>query len=90
MRRVLNQIYKFFLYNGGNGGFLTHPFQVERAHYLQNWVNSDEYKQITQGNYQRTDGVEVDPADSPREAEELRRQIEELQAEIDRIRRKDG
>ncbi len=31
----LNQIYKFLIYNGGNGSFLTHPFSVERVHYLQ-------------------------------------------------------
>ena len=86
----LNQIYKFFLYNGGNGGFLTHPFQVERAHYLQIWSKSEEYRQISQGHYQRKDGVEVNSENGQTEAEELRRQIEDLQAEIDRIRRKDG
>ena len=86
----LNQFYKLFLYNGGNGGFLTHPFPVERAHYLQIWSKSEEYRQISQGHYQRKDGVEVNSDNEQTEAEDLRRQIEELQEEIDKIRRRDG
>ena len=49
-RDSLNQIYKFLIYNGGNGSFLTHPFAVERVSYLEEWANSSEYQQIKQGN----------------------------------------
>lgn len=86
----LNQIYKFLLYNGGNGSFLTHPFPVERVRYLRDWANSDEYRQIHQGNYQRvTQEGSVDvPSQTAaeNEAERLRHQLEELQREIDRIK----
>ncbi len=81
----LNQLYKFLIYNGGRGTFLTHPFAVERVYHLREWSNSSEYRQIREGNY-ATDGagaVDVTPDD---EAQNLRRQIEDLQAEIERIR----
>ncbi|MEC4896147.1 MAG: M48 family metalloprotease [Oscillatoria sp. PMC 1051.18] len=83
----LNQIYKFLIYNGGNGAFLTHPFPVERLHYLREWVNSAEYQQIRQGNYQHSEAsgaVNVESQTSQTEVEELRRQVEELQREIER------
>lgn len=91
----LNQIYKFLLYNGGlNGQFLSHPFPVERIHYLRKWAISEEYRQIRQGNYQRVTkkgAVDVDsnppPNNSVNEAEQLQRQIEELQREINRIKK---
>jgi Zn-dependent protease with chaperone function len=92
-RDSLNQLYKFFIYNGGNGAFLTHPFPVERVRYLQAWNTSIEYSQIRQGNYQRVAGegaVEVDYQEQEREAENLRQQIAELQAEIDRIKAKNS
>ncbi len=96
----LNQIYKFLLYNNLSAGvFLSHPFTVERVHFLKEWKNSDEYNQIRQGNYTRAGAegsVEV-PAESAEpptaqpkskpEVDDLRRQIDELQAEIDRIKR---
>jgi Zn-dependent protease with chaperone function len=84
----LNQIYKFLIYNGGNGSFLTHPFSVERVKYIQEWFNSESYRQIQQGNYAKTgekSSVNVNVNDS--ESERLRRQIEELQAEIERAKR---
>jgi Zn-dependent protease with chaperone function len=87
----LNQIYKFFIYNGGNGTFLTHPFSVERVRFLQEWFDSEEYRQIRSGNYPRQGrerSIRVDANES--EAQQLRRQIEELQAEIDRVRRETG
>jgi Zn-dependent protease with chaperone function len=97
----LNQIYKFLLYNGtGNpNSMLSHPFPVDRLHYIRDWAGSEEYRQIRLGNYKRShsDGaINVEP-ESPEtkakaqedEAEALRRQIEELQSEIDRIKRKD-
>ena len=34
-RDELNQVYKFLIYNGGQGVFFSHPFPVERLHYLQ-------------------------------------------------------
>ena len=84
----LNQIYKFLIYNGGNGSFLTHPFSVERVHYLQEWFNSGSYRQIRRGNYAKTgvkSSINVDAND--RESERLQRQIAELQAEIERAKR---
>ncbi|MDX1976831.1 MAG: peptidase M48, partial [Pseudanabaenaceae cyanobacterium bins.68] len=89
-RDSLNQIYKFLLYNGFNSGMmLSHPFPVERVHYLQQWAASAQYQQIRQGNYsQQASGVEVkaesDQAQDP--TEELRQQIERLQAEINRVK----
>jgi hypothetical protein len=87
----LNQVYKFFLYNNVSQGiFLTHPFTVERVSYLQAWASSPEYREIKRGNYPRggaQGSVEVKP-ESPaeQEADRLRRQIEELQQEINRIK----
>jgi Zn-dependent protease with chaperone function len=84
----LNQIYKFLIYNGGNGSFLTHPFSVERVHYLQEWFNSESYRQIRRGNYAKIgvkSSINVDANDS--ESERLQRQIAELQAEIERAKR---
>jgi Zn-dependent protease with chaperone function len=89
----LNQVYKFLLYNNlSEGIFLTHPFNVERVRYLQEWSESEDYRQIRSGHYRRTGegavdvAVESPDADAERVAE-LRRQVEELQQEIDRIRR---
>ena len=90
--KSLNQIYKFLLYNGGNGAFLSHPFPVERVHYLKQWSTSSEYSQIRQGNYTRAGAqgsveVESKAPNQTTEAEALRQQIAELQAEIERIKR---
>jgi Zn-dependent protease with chaperone function len=86
----LNQVYKFFLYNNlSQSIFLTHPFTVERVHYLREWSTSEEYRQIRAGNYRRTGAgsvdVSVETPDS--ETDRLRRELEELQQEIDRIKR---
>lgn len=91
----LNQVYKFLLYNNvSEGVFLTHPFTVERAHYLREWSNSEEYRQIRLGNYPRAGAqgsveVSAEPtsANAKKDVENLRRQIEELQQEIERIKR---
>ncbi|MBC1219322.1 M48 family metallopeptidase [Nostoc sp. UCD121] len=86
----LNQIYKFLIYNGAQGTMLSHPFPVERLHYLRAWAVSEEYQQIRRGNYQRSPAsgsVNVSAESSPNETDNLRRQIEELQREIDRIKR---
>ncbi|HEY9623174.1 MAG TPA: M48 family metallopeptidase [Crinalium sp.] len=89
----LNQVYKFLLYNDlGQGVFLTHPFTVERVHFLREWADSEDYRQIRAGNYRKTSEGSVDtPAASSSvdEAEmiRLRRELEDLQQEIDRIRR---
>ncbi len=87
-RDNLNQVYKFLLYNGGQGVMLSHPFPVERLRYLQDWASSEEYRQIKLGNYKRatSEGAVDVNAQTPEseEAERLRRQIEELQREIDR------
>ncbi|MEH2173314.1 M48 family metallopeptidase [Nostoc sp.] len=86
----LNQIYKFLIYNGAQGMMLSHPFPVERLHYLRSWAVSEEYQQIRRGNYQRSPAsgsVNVSAESSENQTEILRRQIEELQREIDRIKR---
>ncbi|QHG16847.1 M48 family metallopeptidase [Nostoc sp. ATCC 53789] len=88
----LNQIYKFLIYNGAQGTMLSHPFPVERLHYLRAWAVSEEYQQIRRGNYQRSPAsgsVNVSAESSPNETETLRRQIEELRREINRMRRPD-
>lgn len=84
----LNQIYKALMYVGVNG-MLSHPFPVERIHYLQEWTTSSEYREIRNGNYQRVtvDTVNTEPVAS--ETERLRREIDELQREIDRRRSQD-
>lgn len=87
-RDNLNQVYKFLLYNGGQGVMLSHPFPVERLRYLRDWASSEEYRQIKLGNYRRATSegavdVNVQTPESD-EAQILRRQIEELQREIDR------
>ncbi|MBE9207935.1 M48 family metallopeptidase [Nostoc sp. LEGE 06077] len=86
----LNQIYKFLIYNGAQGTMLSHPFAVERIHYLREWAVSEEYQQIRRGNYQRSpaEGAVNVAAQTPAtEAENLRQQIEELQQEINRMKR---
>ena len=87
----LNQVYKFLLYNGAQGMMLSHPFPVERLHYLRSWAVSEEYQQIKKGNYQRSaDGsVDVTPETPDHEAEKLRKEIEKLQAEINKMRKSD-
>lgn len=85
----LNQLYKFLIYSGGNGIFLSHPFPVERVYHLEEWARSADYSQIRQGNYQRVGAegsVEAAARETPSETEILRQQIEELQAEINRIK----
>jgi len=96
----LNQIYKFLLYNGSGGAssMLSHPFPVDRLHYLRAWADSEEYSQIRAGNYKQSNNskgavdVEVDPPNksqpSSSEAEALRRQIDELQEQIERLKKK--
>lgn len=93
----LNQVYKFLLYNDFSRGiFLSHPFTVERACYLREWANSQEFSQIRAGNYTRAGAegsvdVSVEPTEPPSpeqaEVDDLRRQLQELQQEIDRIKR---
>lgn len=91
----LNQVYKFLLYNNASQGiFLTHPFTVERIAYLREWAKSEEYRQIRQGNYQRSPAsersVNVEAQSPPNQVATLRKQIEELQQEIDRIKKEQG
>jgi len=94
----LNQVYKFFLYNNfSQNTFQTHPFTVERVSYLQAWANSEDYRQTRAGNYRQTSAGAVDVETTPttnsaattgaEDVERLRRELEELQAEIDRIKR---
>ncbi|MBD1215894.1 MAG: M48 family metallopeptidase [Aphanizomenon flos-aquae Clear-A1] len=85
----LNQVYKFLLYNGGQGMMLSHPFPVERLHHLRKWAVSEEYQEIKRGNYQRSPvgSVDVTPAKSDNEVEKLRREIERLQEEINKVKK---
>jgi len=84
----LNQVYKFLLYNGSQGTFLSHPFPAERIHHLRDWSQTDAYQKICTGSYPQAtpDAVEVDSSPSSA-ATDLQQQIDELQQEIDRIRR---
>ncbi|MGK7881531.1 MAG: M48 family metallopeptidase [Crocosphaera sp.] len=82
----LNQLYKFLIYNGGNNVFLSHPFPVDRVHYLRDWANSNEYQNIRAGNYKTSQKSDTVTVDKNEEAESLRKQIEELQQEIERIK----
>lgn len=82
----LNQIYKVLIYNGGNGSFLSHPFPVERLHFLREWSTSADYDQIRQGNYSRSQKQSSSAPPTASSEDELRRQIEELQAEINRVK----
>lgn len=76
---------------------LSHPFPVDRLHYIRDWAGSEEYRQIRLGNYKRAGAsgavdVEVEEPTNPppkpeSEPDRLRRQIEDLQAEIDRMKR---
>ncbi|MDJ0716135.1 MAG: M48 family metallopeptidase [Prochloraceae cyanobacterium] len=90
---TLNQLYKFLIYNGGGGTFLSHPFPVERLQYLREWSRSEEYRQILKGNYQRVGekgSVDVNYNDksdkNESEVEQLQSQIKDLQDEINRIK----
>lgn len=93
----INQVYKFLLYNNLSQGFFqTHPFTVERVHFLKEWWESEELRHIRAGNYRRAGEPVVDveppspgssvPADEA-DIERLRREVADLQQEIDRIRR---
>ena len=86
----LSQVYKFLLYNGtGQGPMMSHPFPVDRLSYLKTWASSEEYEQIKAGNYQRsaTDGTVPTQATSSRnDVDRLRRELADLQAELDRLR----
>ena len=85
----LSQVYKFLLYNGGQGLMLSHPFPVDRLHYLKTWANSDEYQRIRSGDYARSPregAVDVDSEPSSSEVDRLRQELADLQQEIDRLR----
>jgi Zn-dependent protease with chaperone function len=84
----LNQVYKALMYVGVNG-MLSHPFPVERIHYLQEWTNSTEYQDIRRGNYQRVSVETVSTAPTTTETERLQREIDRLQQEIERQRDRD-
>jgi hypothetical protein len=72
------------MYSGVNG-MLSHPFPVERIHYIQDWANSREYQDIRKGNYARVSVETSTTSDSSTsEADRLKREIEKLQREIDR------
>ncbi|MCU0568885.1 MAG: M48 family metallopeptidase [Oculatellaceae cyanobacterium Prado106] len=89
----LNQVYKFLLYNDiPRGVFMTHPFALERVTFLQQWSTSEDYRRIRSGNYAQTGtgAVEV-PVEAPvDEATRLRQELEDLQRQIDDLRRQSG
>ncbi|MGF1522313.1 MAG: M48 family metalloprotease [Leptolyngbyaceae cyanobacterium] len=85
-----NQVYKFLLYNGGQGAILSHPFPVERLSYLKTWAHSDEYHRIRSGDYVRSQTDSTVNANTPpatSEVDRLRRELADLQQELDRLRR---
>lgn len=85
----LNQVYKFLLYNGGQGAMLSHPFPVDRLSYLREWWQSEDYRKIRAGNYQKSPAdSSVDVAAQQEEADSLRRQVEELRREVEQARRR--
>jgi Zn-dependent protease with chaperone function len=87
----LSQVYKFLLYNGnGQGPALSHPFPIDRLHHLKTWARSEEYHRIKAGNYARShvdSPNETNSHTTPTEAERLRRELANLQDELDRLRR---
>lgn len=85
----LGQVYKFLLYNGGQGPMMSHPFPVDRLYYLKQWANSEEYYRIRAGNYQRSPAegsVDVDSHGAGGEVDRLRQELTDLQQELDRLR----
>ena len=87
----LSQVYKFLLYNGGQGPMLSHPFPVDRLHHLKTWANSDEYRQIRSGNYMQSPAegvVDVNSVSTHSEIDRLRQELTDLQQELDRLRRR--
>ena len=86
----LNQIYKLLMYNGSQGMMLSHPLPVERLSYLREWAVSEEYQEIRRGDYRRSptnSAVDVAAATPSTEADILRSQIEELQQEINKMKK---
>lgn len=85
----LNQVYKFLLYNGAEG-MASHPFAVERLHYIRQWGQSADYQRIRSGNYRHDDarGAVNVRTDDGNTVSSLRQQIEALQAEIERERQR--
>ncbi|NJN22236.1 MAG: M48 family metalloprotease [Leptolyngbya sp. RL_3_1] len=85
----LSEVYKFLLYNGGQGSMLSHPFPVDRLQYLKEWASSEEYSRIRAGSYARsaTDStVDADSEAASSQVERLRRELADLQSELDRLR----
>lgn len=90
----LNQIYKFFLYNNlSSGVFLSHPFTVERVHYLREWADSEEYRTIHRGDYTRAGAegsVDVPAEPTPRPTTEPSQPAASAgsnDSEVERLRR---
>ena len=54
----------------------------DRVHYLQDWSNSDEYQQIRAGNYKTSQKSDTLTVEKNEEVENIRKQIEELQKEM--------
>lgn len=81
----LNQLYKLFLYNGGQGMMLSHPFPADRLHYLKQWAASEDYREIKSGHYaHKTVSTEPTPPE-PNEFEQLQRGFEELQRQFEQM-----
>jgi porphobilinogen deaminase len=67
----------------------THPFPIERLHYLRSWAVSEKYQEIRQENYQptlATGAVNIKVQTPENEAKKLRKPVEELQTVINRIK----
>jgi Zn-dependent protease with chaperone function len=86
----LSEVYKFLLYNGGQGSMLSHPFPVDRLHYVKEWASSEEYSRIRSGDYVRSDTdstVDADSEATASQVDHLRQELADLQNELDRLRR---
>lgn len=80
----LSDAYKFFLYSSMQEAMMGHPFPIDRLYHLQVWQRSEEYRQIRLGDYAR-DRSAGDASGLSSEA--LRRQVQSLQQEIERLKR---
>jgi Zn-dependent protease with chaperone function len=90
----LNQIYKFLMVSGLTGMMQSHPFPVERVHYLKQWANSEEYARYKAGDYPRAtrEGAipveETVPSTGFSELDQLQRGFQDLQSQWDQLWRR--
>jgi Zn-dependent protease with chaperone function len=85
----LNAFYKVLFQTGDQGLMLTHPFPVERVSYLQEWADSAAYQALRSGYYTPSNAPPAAASSGePPEVVQLRQQIADLQAQIDRHKKR--